>query len=339
MLEIENDTPFQADRALLLDGRGNHVWVVIVKATYRVNGDGVAEVDPEQEPVALAPAWAGEAGKSSLRRESEVSIAHPGTDVTFNATAHAPGDKAKQVDVGVMVGSLKRLLRVFGERIWHTSLIGLTASSPQPFDRLPIVWERAYGGTEVLNASTGAFASEPRNPIGRGFATCAKSLAGRPLPNVEDLLHPIRSWRSRPQPAGLGAVDSSWSPRRERAGTFDKTWQRTRMPLLPEDHDPSFYVSAPPGLHSATPLQGGEAVSTVGLTPEGKWAFRLPRERLVVEMQLGRQWLRNPVQLERVIVEPDRRRVVMVWGSRFQCGVRGRQVAKGRVTAKAWVKL
>ncbi len=220
--------------------------------------------------------------------------------------------------------------------IWYKGFTGLAKTGPRPFERMPIIWERAFGGTEA-DTATGALAVEARNPIGRGFATAASLLVDKPLPNVEDILHPIRGWKDRPPPAGLGAIAPDWSPRRERGGTYDEVWKRTRVPLWPQDYDPRFHQSAPAGLVSEPPLKGGETVSTTGLVPEGKLVFRLPREYLVVETQLGNRWVRQPVQLERVIVEPDERRVVMVWGSRLDCRVRARQVSETRISIKPWV--
>ena len=93
MLEVKNQTPYAAQGSILLDGNGSQQWVVVVKATYRVNAKCIAEPHPEQEPVSVAPVYSGEPGKSSLLRESEMVVEHPGTDVTLNATAWAPNGR------------------------------------------------------------------------------------------------------------------------------------------------------------------------------------------------------------------------------------------------------
>ncbi len=336
MLQLLNETRFAADRALLLDGRGSQLWVVAIKATYVVGAGGQVLPHEEQEPVTAAPRWSGEPGRSSLLREGELVVVHPGTDVTFNASAWAPGGRpATHVDVGVAVGPLRKVLRVHGPRIWYRNLAGLSRSPARPFDRMPITWERAFGGTEGAPDAPG-FALDTRNPVGRGFATSSARLADQPLPNVEDVRHPIESPRDRPEPAGLGAVAADWSPRRELGGTYDERWRRTRMPLWPADFDPRFHVSAPAGLSSPTPLQGGERVATTGLRPEGAFTFQLPREYFVVETRLGGAWTRQRPQLERVIVEPDDRRLVMVWAARLDCGPRGREVEVSRIVSKEW---
>ncbi|HTT70284.1 MAG TPA: DUF2169 domain-containing protein [Anaeromyxobacteraceae bacterium] len=337
MLQIRNETPFQADRALLLDAAGNQVWVVAIKATYLIDERGGAQPCPSQEPVVASPVWSGAPGRSSLLRESELVVAHPGTDVTFNATAHAPrGHPAATVEVGVMVGPAKKSLRVYGDRVWFKGATGLARSAPRPFERMPVVWERAYGGSEG-DPEDDRFACETRNPVGLGFATSSSRLADKPLPNIEDPHHLIESWRDRPPPAGLGAVAPDWSPRRERGGTYDEAWRRSRAPLWPSDHDPRFHLSAPLGLSLEAPLKGGEVVSTIGLTPEGPLTFALPREYLVVETRLGGAWSRQRVKLERVIGEPDERKLILVWSARLVCGARGREVELTRIVTKEWV--
>ena len=59
----------------------------------------------------------------------------------------------------------------------------------------------------------------------------------------------------------------------------------------------------------------------------------------MVETLLGKRWVRQPVQIDRVIVEPDDRKVIVVWGSRLDCGTKGRQVVKSVISTKLWARL
>ncbi len=323
MLQIYNYSPFKTERAVLLDKNGAQVWVVAIKATYLFDEAGKTRLADEQEPVFVAPEYFGEPGKSSLRREGELVIEHPGTDIVFNASAYAPGRAAPSVNVAVEVAGLRKTLTVFGNRIWTVGSFGTRKSAPEPFQSIPIVYERAFGG----RAPEGVLGGEARNPIGQGFALREVDLHHHPLPNVEDYQTKIESWKDRPPPAGLGAIASDWSPRRELAGTFDDTWKRTQAPLWPLDHQPLFHRSASPGLWSEQPLGGGERVATVGLTPSGTTSFRLPREAFIVESGVaGKRIAQPPPQLDRVIIDMDDRRLVMVWSARLACGTRARQV-------------
>lgn len=339
MFQLDNRTKFCAERAVQLDKAGNQIWVVIIKATYLINKDGKPELHQDQEPVCMAPVYLGEPGKSSLLRESEIVSEHPGTDIILNATAYAPGDKPLQtLDVSVTVGQIQKTLLLFGDRYWEKGIVGLKISRPEPFKTMPIIYERAYGGTEASNEKEGKQEFEPRNPIGRGFATNSDSLVGKLLPNIEEPNDLSHSWKSRPQPAGFGAILSAWSPRKEYAGTYDDDWINNRMPLWPVDYDPRFNQSAHPALISSTPLRSGERVSLKNLTSDSILSFELPRLYLTIDTLVAKSRLRQRVQLDRVIIEPDFKKLIMVWRSSLNCGSNIRQIKETVIDTKEYIR-
>ena len=340
MLQLTNDTPFSTERSVQTDKDGNQIWTVLIKASYILKPRERPEIAPEQEPVCLAPVYVGGPARSSLLRESEMVAEHPGTDVTILGCAHAPGGKPAQfLDVGVSVGPISKTIRVFGDRVWENGVFGPRMSQPTVFTTMPLVYERAYGGTMITDAKTGAFEHEPRNPIGRGFAVKSKDTIGRPLPNLEDPKDLITSWSSRPKPVGFGPIPASWAPRLARAGTFDDRWKNERLPLWPEDYDPRHHQSAHPDLVIDPPLVGGELVELMNLTPDSKLTFKLPRAYLTVDTFLGDNRLSQAVQLDRVIIEPDAKKLVMVWRASLNCRANVRRVKKTLVGIKPRLRL
>ena len=340
MLQLINNTSFSADGAALVGPDGDQFWVVIVKATYLLNEDGSIDPHPQPEPVCLSPLYSGEPGKSSLLREGEMVFDHPGTDVTLLATAHAPYEiPVRELDVSVSVGPVTQTLRIFGDRIWQGDMFGLRMTDPEPFTTQPVTYERAYGGTNLLGQKDGRQEKEPRNPIGRGFATSANTLSGKPLPNIEDPSHLIRSWSDRPVPVGLGPIPAMWSPRLEYAGTFDDRWRNERMPLWPQDYDPRQAQAAHPRLVSGEPLHGGEQVRLTNLTPTSDLRFRLPNAYLILTTSTRAGRFRQKVQLDRVIIEPDAKKLVMVWRSSLNCGARVRDVLSTVVEVKPHIRV
>jgi hypothetical protein len=335
MLQLVNITPFLAERVVQLDQDGNQIWAVVIKATYLINGQGELELRAEQEPVCLVPRYSGEPGKSSLLRECEAVFEHPGTDIILNATAYAPRRIPTQVlDVVISVGQIQKTLRVFGDRYWKSGLYRPRVTNPEFFTEMPIIYENAFGGADGVDQESEKAVVETRNPIGRGMALKARHLVGQRLPNIEDPNALIQSWKSRPYPAGLGAIPSNWSPRKEYAGTLDETWRRERAPLWPVDYDPRHHQSAHPALVSAEPLRGGERVNLTHLSPDSPLSFRLPRVRFIVDTYLARTRLRQTVQLDRVIIEPDERKVLMVWRSSLNCRSQARRIEKTVVSLK-----
>src|SRR5262249_3489802 len=160
------------------------------------------------------------------------------------------------VDVQLQVGPVRKVLRVLGNRYWSYDGSEMASSAPEPFDRMPIRYEGAFGGTSH-SAGPKAAITDDRNPVGVGYLASAERYAHQRLPNIEEPGALIHDWRARPRPAGFGSICSSWSPRKELAGTFDAEWLRNRCPLWPEDYDARHQRSAPPDLVSETPLRGG----------------------------------------------------------------------------------
>lgn len=182
--EIDNRTPFAFAPLFVADENGRPLVATIVKATFDIGDDGALGTAARQEAVDFAGKFFGEPGQSSWRREPEVAFEKPGTDCVLlgHATVARP---ATQVDVGIRIGALQRTARVFGDRRWDVSLLGQKASPPQPFERVPLLWERAFGGWDRTPEREELHQHEPRNPLGVGFVgKHGKLRPGAPLPNI-----------------------------------------------------------------------------------------------------------------------------------------------------------
>ena len=321
MWTITNNTPFAAERSWVRDKNGAEVWLVCVKGTFIISPNGSTQLADEQMEVCLAPKFRGEAGQSSLLYESDLVHTKSNTDVILQGHAYTPGGKpATQVDVTLKVAKISKTLRVIGDRVWKKSLLGMKLSKPQPFIKMPLTYERAFGGTDQMSENPKHHGWEPRNPVGSGFATRRVHLIGKPAPNVEGPKSLIRRWKDRPRPVGFGPIPGHWSPRVGFAGTYDEQWEKDRLPLLPEDFDERFYQCAPEDQQVPGFLKGGELVELYNLTPNGALRFRLPR----VTLGFGTNFGGNDTQehravLHTVILEPDVPRAIMVWHTNLPC--------------------
>jgi hypothetical protein len=279
------------------------------QGTFQVRPDGGLGLAERQEPVLLAPVYTGEPGRSSLRYDADLVLTKPTTDVLLHGHAYAPGGRpAPEVEVSLRVGPVRKTLRVLGDRLWEPRLLGPKLADPEPFVRMPLVYERGYGGRHGEPP-----AWEPRNPVGRGFAPKKADLEGHPAPNLE------YAGGGPSRPAGCGPLAPGWSPRRERAGTYDAAWHEKRRPLVPEDFDDRFFQAAPDDQQAPRYLTGGEEVELVNLTPDGRLRFRLPRVSLGCTTRFGRQHEHHRPNLHTVILEPDLLRVQLVWHSALPC--------------------
>jgi hypothetical protein len=226
------------------------------------------------------------------------------------------------------VGDSKKLVAVLGDRVWR----GSNPTPPQPFVSIPLVYERAYGGS--YTAGERLFCEE-RNPVGVGFLgkRSKSDLAGQPVPNLEDVQKRIGSLGDVVPPAGFGFIAPAWQPRRQYAGTYDEAWQKTRAPYLPKDFDPRYFHAAPPELVFSKPLPGGTPFTVAGAAPEGPLSFELPTCRLDVQVTLaGKKQPMSPPALETVLIEPDENRVCLSWRSQIPCDKQVLKVEKVHVS-------
>ncbi|MFV8749019.1 DUF2169 family type VI secretion system accessory protein [Nannocystaceae bacterium ST9] len=312
---IENATAFVAEGLPLVDEHFAPVLTLVVKATFDIQPYGVLALAAEQAPLYTAGLLnhPDASTESSYRYEPEVAFCKPATDVVLVGHAHAPGGRATVMDVGFRVGPVHRAARVFGDRMWFRATGGIRLSAPVPFERMPIVYERAFGGWDHGGPTP---SSEVRNPVGRGFVARTRELPeGLLAPNLELFDFPIQSVHDRPPPAGFGFVSPHWHPRMGLAGTYDQAWHGERAPLLPLDFDRRHLNAASPGLVAPGFLVGDERVLATGLSPEGRLDFRLPGLRApTARVRLDDMSEHRPtLDLDTVIVDLDARKLFMLW--------------------------
>lgn len=315
MWAIRNRTPYEAAGCWGRDPDGVHEWIVAVKATFDIGPAGRLMLADEQMPVLLAPEYSGDPGMSSLRNDADLVGAKPTTDVLLQGTAWAPnGRPAREFLVGMAVGSVDKVLRVRGHRHVTRGVFGSKVSDAEPVDRVPVVYEKAYGGYVHDDPDPATHRIDLRNPVGCGLPGAAHGAAA-PLPNFE---YP-KGAVEQTGPAGFGPLDCFWSPRLELAGTYDQGWRRERMPLLPRDWSPHSRQCAPADQRPPQPLRGGETVTLRNLTPAGVLRFDLPKIHLTFNTLIDGRTEEHRAQISSVIIEPDLPRVAVVWQSVLPC--------------------
>ncbi|NTX11905.1 DUF2169 domain-containing protein [Myxococcus sp. CA056] len=310
MWVIKNDTPYSTGRNWLRDKFGVHHWLVAVKATFDILPSGQLLLADEQPPPLLAPEYHGEPGRSSLRFDSDLLAIKPATDLVLNGFAHTPQRKpVPSIPVSLRVGDLRKVLLVHGPRAYYRGFMGMTTSKPLPFTRQAILYEWAFGGTDTSHPDPHKHCIEARNPVGRGVASNSAMLENQPAHAVEypDERHSV--------PAGFGAIDRSWTPRRELAGTYDVKWEQAQKPLLPLDYDECFALCSPTDQRPKQPLRGEQRVELVHLTPHSVLRFELPSVSLGFKTHFGRRIEEHTSSLATVIIEPEEMKLMMVWQS------------------------
>lgn len=262
----------------------------------------------ETEAIVERDQYAGDPATSGLSRAAEIGPPKKRVDVLLAGSLAFGRPTTEGTAVLALGQRIKKVVSLVGMRVWEPGLVAeAIPSKPRPVTRLPILWERSFGGTDPEDRTC----LERRNPVGSGVARRAASLHGREAPNFEHPDHGLRSWKDRPPPIGFGPIASHWHPRALHAGTYTETWMKEENPAAPEDFDAGFYNVAPEDQQVADYLPG-ERVLLLGMTVSCQERFALPVFSQPVRF-LTRDELREDVlSVDTIIIEPERHRLTLL---------------------------
>ncbi|WKB53779.1 DUF2169 family type VI secretion system accessory protein [Eleftheria terrae] len=253
---------------------------------------------PEQELWQMVPSLLGDT-------PLDVAVPKQGAEFVLAGDACAPaGQPLSGLKVGVRVGGLRKELHVFGERQW----IGPSPSEPRPFERLPLVWQHAYGGPGF-----------ELNPLGLGHVPL-ETPSGRvhPLPHIEYPTQPSVKPSAPLTPAGFAALGAMAPQRKRFDGTYDDAWLQQDFPGTPRDIDWRYFCVGSEDQWQSEPFVGDEPVELLHLHPEHpRLAGRLPGIRPVIavrdkRMSNGAARFLEP-RLTTVWLFPNQLRMALVW--------------------------
>lgn len=227
----------------------------------------------------------------------------------------------------------------------------------QPTKAVPLRYEHAWGGASVVaNPNHGKDPASPEhllnevcftNPLGSGWMHSefvnAQKRAHLPLPQVlpapqiEYAGDPVKQLtlmkqspgmtvgqmaqacaQHRHRPAGLGPLGRAWTPRIQRAGTYDDAWLQQHWPNLPRDFDMGYWNCAPADQQIAFPrpdmlIELGHLVDPA-LAPSGHAVIALPGHRAAVLLHLrGGLMMQAACVIDTVQVDTDAMTVALVW--------------------------
>jgi hypothetical protein len=298
---------------------GRELIVVAIKGTYAWEQDGgELQLAQEQVPLVEADQFSGDPGYSAPVYESDYAHRKPMCDVLLNGSAYAPGGRpATQVDVGLRVGMLSKVLRVRGARHWHSSLLGTHTGNAKPFVSQPISYDFAYGGFDQRRDDPRSIKTYLANPVGLGYRPYQEDLDGKPMAHTEEIGQPTDDPDGRYRPMSLGSTGRNWMPRVQHAGTYDQAWLDERAPFWPDDFDHRHFQSAPPDQWLPYP-NGGEDILLRNLTPSGRLHLSLPALAMPVLVipYRGRD-LELVARVDTILVEPDLQRVLLTWRATY----------------------
>jgi len=335
-----------------LESFGKIFVSVLVKRSFRIVPGEVCQRLDEDYPLRKIDQYydGGEPQNATVEHESEVAPIKAMTDVVIVGSAYAPGGRACQkMTVEAMIGKTKRDLLVTGDRVCnYVPSSSPRFSEPTAFIKMPLRYERAYGGKDHRSIPDIPF-WYPRNDMGVGVAlsNTREVIEGLRLPNIEhvnEILTPERvvigepeNWNKQPIPMGFGWRQRTWFPRCALIGScppFLEVGTQTseeKMGLLPANYvalarqfrlkptPAEFANGASIGL-AFDKLALREQIRLSGLTPNGQLEFALPDESPSIALDIGKGMQSVDARLFTVSIRPDDLELDMIWGGKLSIG-------------------
>jgi hypothetical protein len=335
-MDLVNVTPLAAKVAVSQLAWLRERWgMLIAKATYRIEEQRpVLDVD---DPLPILQESTSTPGGT----HPQDTLPRRGDDfeVVVVGEACAPrGQLVSRQQVSLRVDDVRRDLDVFGDRVWMGDGQDARPSEPLPFERMPLTWDRAFGGSVVVEVDKGARLplSHPLNPWGRGFDAGGKAddlgrewkvPRGYPivhgdrhtlLPNVEDSEHPVTTRADDPRPMCWETLPVE-SPLRM-GDRFPSTadhddWQR----MFPNHSQflRRLYTVTHPSLILGPPGPVLEA-EIDGMHPDGRVGFRWRRESILADYIVGPRRGTLALTPHLLILLPNEKRFAVVYRTYFR---------------------
>ena len=316
-MELINATRMAAGYTLGLEPSGRELLVVVIKGTFVLPAPGEAvQLHDKQLPLVLADTFTGAAGFSAPVHEADFATRKSACDVLLLGTAHAPaGTQVTRQRVGLRLGPVDKSFNVMGRRVWQAALTGIKSSSPEPFTRLPISYDVAFGGTDHNSEDQSEHGAYMSNPVGLGWHKHLKNawIDGKPLPHTEETGRSVSFPSDRYKPMSFGPLGRGWLERARYAGTYDERWQKEDFPFLPKDFDERYFQAAPEDQQIPWPTKPMQ-VELEGVTPDGLRRFELPHFEAPVHVfpiKGGREDYTGVI--DSIVFEPDQGRFTLTW--------------------------
>ncbi|PRP92111.1 hypothetical protein ENSA5_51510 [Enhygromyxa salina] len=324
-MDLVNQTPVVADvRVATLDGTPHRYGLLVAKATFEVLQDGSTRLD-SQDPFPLYDE--DEPTELGVLPHDDVPRQDRKLEVIVLGKAYGTG--RPQMLVELAVGAYRQSLLVSGDRWWTSHQGGGRHSSPSAFESIPLTWDRAYGGTAEcwIDADSVIDLDHQMNKYGRGFnayklaedvGKAFASPAGYPqlspdyhrlLPNIEHPQTPIKRWTDEPRPYCWATMPTDIGAHLQRAHDY---MAHHGQPLTQEEMLRIVYHRAHPDwIIDVPPIDTVVALS--GMTKGPRFAFRIPRLRLLADYELGERTGTRELEPQLMMLLPEQSRFYLVY--------------------------
>ncbi|MFO0756815.1 MAG: DUF2169 domain-containing protein [Byssovorax sp.] len=265
---------------------------IVIKATFGLVPDGQARLIAPEE-IVTRDHHVDRNPVASVEAASEIAPYLPRAGVVLTGHAYAPAGRS--------VPALSARLSIFRERVLLDKTVHVfgdrdaaSPGQPRPFQRMPLRWERAYGGPSVGD-----------NPVGTG------AVPGSALPNIVDPREPQR-------PAGFGPIAGTWPVRRRLVDASRRAQIHAAVPDLGASFPFGYFQPAPPD-QQLDSIEGDEWIVLDGMDPTlPRLRARLPSVRGAARAGFSTSAGLGDLQpvdvaADQLVIDADRRVCSVIW--------------------------
>ena len=336
-MQLVNQTPVPARLSVSsVEVVPHRLGMLVAKATFRIGEGGRVQLDT-QDPI---PFYDGdEMTEVGIRPRDDLPRHDPAFEVLLLGAAYGPdGQAVPERRVSLRVGIHRRELQVTGDRHWTDRE---TISAPVPFVRMPMTFDRTFGGSCEVTVDEGAVTTVvyPPNRHGRGFdpEPAARALGEflkapdgyphwnreRPLPNLEDPLRRLERYDDAPEPVCWSAVPMDTLLHLQRGVVMP-----SGNPPVPSDaevgsmlgtswmKDGFFHRAHPDWVIDLPPA--GATVDIDGVSPRGPIRFALPKLAVAADFTFGEDTGTRILLPQMLVLLPEEERFYLVYRRTFQ---------------------
>ena len=332
-MKLANNTPLAAKLTASAVYGPERFGMATAKATFAIDRHGRAQIDTQTPYPLFSHDEKTEFGL--LPRDDLPGKGDKFEVILLGAAAAPDGVPATRATVSLCVGKNTRRLAVFGDRHWIETGNGKAFSAPVSFEKMPLTYENAFGGScdVYLGEGSPVTVSDPLNPAGKGFdaGKIAQSISEqyytaegypkfdkvRRLPNVEHPDRLVSDWEDCPEPACWATVpmDSGMHAMRsvdpsdfaDGPGQNGKPLQLAPLPIK----DSVFYRASPEWIVERP--APGEKIEMEGLRPEGTQCFRFPDLNVFLDYILGKREGTRELTPRTLVLLPEEKRFYVVY--------------------------
>ena len=322
-MKLTNACPYPALLEIGSTSDHEQLGTVVCRVSYQWNDAGELYPLPIEAmwPVARAPETL-----EGVQLLPDTDFRRQGIDVLVFGDAVAPQERAlTQMPIGVASGRFVRQYELLGDRKWQRALSKSAGSTlwqptpPEPFVRMPLRNDRAFGGKATSGEVEAAWFM---NPVGRGYVLDPDRAEGVDLPNLERSDQRIRAPTDTPVPAcfhkpqgGLllaaqGA--ESWAE----LGAHDPVRQAQILARQSFQQAPPDFVCPHGDLGERLSLQGFDprGLLHIALPPEESW----PGQGPTLEVEVGARRGTFGLRIATLIVRVTERMLVIGYAASFR---------------------